>query len=87
MDDRAKKSLEFMRDPMQWPYLALPVKRYVDRGGAGGVEVGVMFDERPRVYTVNMYELKEYNGKPVDEIPHKDYIDLEGVVDDGWVVD
>lgn len=76
-----ERSRRFMADPMQWPLLYLPLKK------KGTYEVGLMFDERPRVYTINMFELPNYKGKGLDEIPHQDYIDLEGVVDDGWRVD
>jgi hypothetical protein len=73
--------LEFMANPMRWPGLVLPVKNRKN------FKLGVMFDERPRIYLVNMYELAQYQGRAIEDIPHVDYPDLLGVVDDGWVVD
>jgi len=84
MDD-SQRSLEFMRNPMKWPNFALPVKR--PSNPQGGVQLGAMFDERPRVYLVNVWDLSRFKGTPLDEIPHEDYLDLEGVVDAGWRVD
>lgn len=78
---REEKDLAFMSDPMQWPYMVLPVKK------SGFGRVGVMFDQRPRVYTVSIYELTDYKEVHPDEIPHTDYTDLQAVVDDGWRVD
>jgi hypothetical protein len=82
-----EKSRRFMANPMQWPGLALPVKNKQRRGPGNFPEMGVMLSERPTVYLVDLFELSKYNGKKVEDIPHKDYDDLQGVVDDGWVVD
>jgi hypothetical protein len=76
-----QRSIEFMKDPMQWPGMVLPVKSI-----RGDWAVGVMLDERPRVYTISMFELSKYNGKKLDDLPHKDYPDLEGLTDE-WRVD
>lgn len=72
--------IEFMADPYKWPMLVLPVKQR--KTG----KVGVMFNEKPRVYTVNMYELDSYKDRPQD-LPYTDYETLQQLVDDGWVVD
>ena len=72
----APTSLEMMQDPMKWPLLVLPVKRR-------GWEVGIMVNERPVVYLVNLYDLP----KDLATAPKAEYTSLQGVVDDGWAVD
>jgi hypothetical protein len=83
--EEPQRSLEYMRDPMKWTMILLPLKKADPKGGFP--ELGLMFDERPRVYTVSMFQLGAYKDVKLDEIPHIDYPDLEGVVDDGWRVD
>ena len=80
MMSEPERSLAMMKDPYQWPLIVLPVKK---KNGP----LGVMFGPEPRVYTVSMWELAKYKTAKPDDIPHQDYLDLEGVVDDGWVVD
>lgn len=85
MSDEPARSLAFMRDPMKWPLMYLPVKRSSPNGGFP--QLGLMLGGGPRVYTISMFELPNYTKTPLENIPHTDYIDFEGVVDDGWRVD
>ena len=74
-------SLEFMRDPNEWPtWPVLPVKR------RGSMDVGLMLEGQgnkaaPIVYLTNLF-IRDF-----ENCEQKKYEDLEGVVDDGWVVD
>jgi len=81
-------SLQFMKDPMRWPLLYLPIKRRNPEGGLP--DVALMFGEGPVIYHVNMWELVDL---PVEAIKAKldaskeVFLDYEGIIDAGWVVD
>lgn len=83
MGDR-EDEMAFMKDPMQWPrWPFLPVKR---RHSNGAVQVGLMLEVGdgvpPTVYQCSMYQLNDL--KNAEKIV---YLDFEGLLDDGWVVD
>lgn len=87
---KQQKSLAFMNDPGEWPrWPILPVKRH---DANGFTETGLMFaveEVRFTVYRGNMFTLP--GPRISDAIAAceviKEYIDLEGVIDDGWIVD
>lgn len=76
MPKQEMSDLEFMKTPMKWPHLILPLKRVKD----GQLECAVLVEGAPRVYLADMYSVT-----PNTEI--KEYMDYEGIVDDGWRVD
>lgn len=82
--------VKMMQSPGQWPlWPVLPLKQ---REGMKQPRLGVMheaaFGVKPTVYLVDLYNLsKQPPGTSWDDIEHIDYLDFEGVVDAGWVVD
>jgi len=86
-EQRAEKDRDFMQTPNAWPqWPMLPVKRVVN----GQMQVGTMMETsdsspgvQPVVYLKNMYQ-----RYPLwHEVEKLEYIDFEGVTDDGWKVD
>lgn len=78
---------EMMQSPEKWPlWPVLPVKQ---RNGMSSSRLGIMregaFGVKPVVYLVTLYEVK--TGQSWDDLEKFEYLDFEGVVDDGWVVD
>jgi len=81
------EEIKMMSDPMAWPHLILPIKRYVPRGNGLGqqLEAGVLAGHGPVVYLVNMWALD--GTKPWKDLPQKQYTSFAAIVDDGWIVD
>ena len=80
--------MEFMQRPGLWPlWPVLPVKQ---RDGMKQPRLGVMreaaFGVKPVVYLTNLYELGT-GLVDFNKIEKIEYLDFEGLVDDGWVVD
>jgi hypothetical protein len=84
----------FMTDPNKWPmWPLLPVKQRV---GMQQPKLGIMRDEGdismkfglvpPKVWLTNLYEIQMANRK-WEEIEVLEYMDFEGLLDAGWVVD
>lgn len=80
----AKDEMDMMKNPSEWPrWPVLPVKR---RHSNGAVQVGLMLEVEdgvhPTVYQCSMFQLRDL--KNAEKI---EYLDFEGLLDDGWVVD
>jgi hypothetical protein len=80
------EEIRMMSDPMLWPNLVLPIKRYDE---TGRMQTSLLRGDGPNVYHVNMWGLgdEEYRGKRWSELPHTAYASYEEIVDAGWIVD
>jgi hypothetical protein len=83
--------LYMMSHPAEWPrWPVLPIKR--TDPATGFPQTALMFavaDHLTDVYTGNMYTLKGPRIKDAMDSCEllKTYIDYDGILDDGWVVD
>lgn len=84
----------FISNPDKWPYWpALPVKRYDKTKPGSFPECGlILADTLTRVYhNVSVFGLDEKPGKTWSEklkdVPTTDYLNLDALLADGWVVD
>lgn len=82
--EQRQKEKEFIDNPMGWPMLVLPVKRY---NGSGAPELGRMHtgmawrSAERTVYLATIYE------KVTDETERVVYENTDALLDAGWIVD
>lgn len=67
------KDLEFMKNPMEWPHMVLPIKR--------GMESAILIGNGPEIFLVNMWSL------PQDNIESIKFNSFEEIIEAGWIVD
>lgn len=88
--ERRQQDAAMIREPEEWPrWPQLPLKRSRD----GFTELGVMFAVKEWLDTPTVFlgGMNEFRGETFTEAvaghERKEYLDLDGLLDDGWTVD
>jgi hypothetical protein len=80
---------EFLADPNKWPnWPYLPMKKY-PKGGVGNSVLGIVVegvDLKSVVYETNLFSLPKTPEGWV-ALPKHEYITLQALMNDGWIVD
>lgn len=93
LEDDRNDTINFIRNPSNWPYNPfLPVKRYINGGVETGIVIGLDFGHRflwPNVYSGSLYQLLDQRDKGEElTLDHKiGYDSIEEMVLAGWRVD